>query len=336
MLRFYFQSGEFHSDQGNFWIGVFKDFLIPLAGVGVPLLLFYLGLRQERRRADKQRNEDNEKLDRAENLRLLYFHSLLVEALKFCCHFQDVLDSVGKSLNENKYSSNNLALDGGTDLKRIVVDLDRERLFYAYRMRIEDQSLNVTFKALDAVYGLRGTFGEVWERSSREITSRKNGIRSSTSDFGLRVLEVNVDNPDDSNLRDQLMQILIGHGQKEYSEERQYQELIESLATPFATTIEGHQKSRDSNWSSLYNKVLSVQILDKQVESIVSQYLHNVEEISLTVERAVSDLFKHYLPLEDYLIEQKLLTKRLADGLADPNGEGSYQATDDTEQSSLV
>jgi hypothetical protein len=336
MFRFYFQSGEFHGDQGSFWIGVFKDFLIPLAGVGVPLLLFYWGLRLERKRVDKQRADDTEKSDRAEHLRLLYFHSLLIEALKFCCHFQDVLDSVSKSLNANKYSSNNLALDGGADLKRIVVDLDRERLFYAYRMRIDDQSLNVIFKAMDAVYGLRGTFGEVWERSSREITSRMNGIRSSTSDFGLRVLEVNVDDPNDLNLRNQLMQIFIDHAQKEHSDDREYQELVESLATPFAATIEEHQKTSNPNWSSLYNRVLDVQILDKQVESIVSQYLHTVEEISITLDRAVSDLFKHYLPLEDYLVERKLLTKRLAEGLADPDDEVSCQATDDTEHSSLV
>lgn len=145
-----------------------------------------------------------------------------------------------------------------------------------------------------------------------------------------------VDNPDDLNLRDQLMQIFIGQAQKEYSEERQYQELIESLAMPFAATIERCRKTGDSNWSSLYDSVLEVQILDKQVESIVSQYLHTVEEISRTVDRAVSDLLNHYLPLKDYLAERKLLAKRLADGLTNPDGGESNQATDNAEHSDLV
>lgn len=311
MFRFYFQSGEFHGDQGSFWIGVFKDFLIPLAGVGVPLLLFYWGLVQERRRADAQRSEDKEKFDRTENLRLLYFHSLLLEALKYCCEFQDTLDKVVESLKGNRYHSDNLALSDDTDLKRIVIDLDRESLFYAYRMRIDDQSLNITFKGLDTAYGLRRTFGEVWERSNREITNRKNDIRSSTSDFGLRVLEVNVDNPTDLNLRNQLMQIFVDYAEKEHTEERQYQELIESLVASFTATIEVHRKTRDAEWVNLYNKALEVQILDKQVESIVGQHLQNVDEISKTLDLVVSDLFKHYLPLEDYLVERKLLVERI-------------------------
>ena len=313
MFKFYFQSGEFYADQSISWIGLFKDFLIPLAGVGVPLLLFYLGIRQERKRTDLQRLEDIDKSDRIENLRLLYFHSLLQEALKYCWHFEDVLMSQIATLTVNKYTFEDLEIDGDEVLKRIVVDLDRESLFYAYRMRIDDQALTVIFKALDAAYGLQNTFILVWEKTSVIITTKMNEIRSSTSSLGLRVVDINIDDDTDQNLRNQLMMIFVHYDQKDSSEARHYQDLIEIIVNPIASAIEEQGKTMNVNWKQLYQQALNVQILDKQVDSIVNQYFKTLSEISTTLDRVIADLIKHYLPLEDYLINNKHLLKRLSD-----------------------
>lgn len=223
---------------------MFKDFLIPLAGVGVPLLLFYLGIKQERERSDQRRIEDLDKSDRIENLGLLYFHSLLKQALDHCCHLSEVLSSTMNALKANKYYSEDLEIDGDEVLKRIVIDLDRESLFYAYRMRIDDQSLNAIFRGLDAAHGLRDTYIQIWTKTNGLIVNKMNEIRSSTSSLGIRIGEVEISDETDLDLRRQLMGIFVQYSQREYSKDKEYQKLVENLANPFASTIEDKGKWR--------------------------------------------------------------------------------------------
>jgi hypothetical protein len=313
MFRIYFQTGQFYGDQGISWISIFKDFLIPLAGVGIPLLMFYLGLKQERIKADQQRKIDEAKSAHLEDLRLLYFHSLFKEAFKHCLHFQDVLVNLIQVVKKNRYYTGNLALDGDTDLKRIVFDLDRESLFYAYRSKIDDLSLNVIFKALDGAYGLRQTFSEAWSKANDGVVSKKNELRSVTADFGLRVLHVEAINIEDTELKARLMHIFFEYAKNEHPAERDCYELIEGLVNPFMSTAEDFGKIMHPLWSELFSKVGEAQIIDNQVTSIMQQYSLTLEELNSTLNRVVSDLYKHYLPLEVYLVKNSLLTEKLLD-----------------------
>jgi hypothetical protein len=49
MFEIYIQSGEFIGEKSNIWISVFKDFLIPAFGVGIPLYIFYKGISSQRK-----------------------------------------------------------------------------------------------------------------------------------------------------------------------------------------------------------------------------------------------------------------------------------------------
>lgn len=311
MFKLYFQSGEFYGESGNFWISVFKDFLIPLLGVGVPLGLFYLGIKKEREKTDQQRMEDELKSRHQDNMRLLYFHSLLKQALVNCEHFRSVLEKILVDIKDNIYHNGNLEFDGDSDLKRIVIDLDRESLFYAYRQYIDDLSLNIIFKGLSAAYESVQTFKEMWVKTNREVTNKKNEFRSTASALGLKVIRVNNADADETDLKILLMEVIKEYADNEAPDNWEYKDMLSRVVDPFVSILEEQGKATDPLWRDTLEGALRAQILDKQIESIVQQYGVNLGQLVKIMKRVISNIEEHCKPLENYLIDNKLLTSKI-------------------------
>lgn len=84
------------------------------------------------------------------------------------------------------------------------------------------------------------------------VLNKMNEIRSSTSSLGIRIGDVEINDDTDLDLRKLLMGIFVHYSQRDYCSNREYQELVENLANPWASAIEEKGKGMGANWKPVY------------------------------------------------------------------------------------
>lgn len=120
-----FQNGEFFYEASSSILEKIWTFLASFIGLGIPLLLFYLGLKEDKKREIKRKND-------RQNDNLKYF-AILVENVIIVCNKQ-----AGNCMRIAEESASHptefpiIEKVVGTDIKRIVNLVNHENIFHAY------------------------------------------------------------------------------------------------------------------------------------------------------------------------------------------------------------
>ncbi|SKC14796.1 hypothetical protein [Dyadobacter psychrophilus] len=296
MFDLYFQSGDFYNDGGS-WI---KDLLIPLLGVGVPLWIFYKGI-------ESQRFQDQQKSDEFDLQQLIFSHNLFASAAEFSLAMQANIESVVSNLKSSDWSNDNLPTPSSHDLRRIVFDLDREKLFHAWKRKLASNSVSTIFVAFDTIYDVEKAYSARWLEATREITNRRNKITSGSGKLILGISQIDIENNFDAQVRSRLMEIFVSQNEKLGGEELDAQLVMQHLIGPISDEFEKVDTHEHRKWLPLAKNASDLIALSLQIESIRNSLLtYSLETLSGTLNPAINDLLKHYDPFNEYLKHKNL------------------------------
>ena len=131
-----FQDGEFFYDTSSSVIEKFWTFFVSFCGIGIPLILFYLGLRLDKKRENKR------KIDRQED-NLKYFAILIENILTLSSIQATNCVTVATKISINPIEFPLLEKIVGTDIKRIVNLSNHEDIFHAYISKYGNTTENI-------------------------------------------------------------------------------------------------------------------------------------------------------------------------------------------------
>ncbi len=136
---FIFQNGDFYYEQihSSIW-----DFLTTLGGIGIPVCLFYLGLRAQKKKENTQKEE--KQYDR-----LRYFATLVENIITICDKQKENCKTFSSMFESNPIVFPELEIIIGTDIKRVVVSLNQEETYHAYLKRFGNDTKRInTFRQI--------------------------------------------------------------------------------------------------------------------------------------------------------------------------------------------
>jgi len=172
MFEFYFQSGDFTASEGS----LLKDFLIPFLGLGVPLWVFYEGLK-------KQRKDDESRKEDLDDEKLLYFYHIALGSKHFIKSFLRGMKDVVESFAHNPYGYVDYRVGPSDDLVRAVERIDQEKVFHAYISRAKSLKIRNTFSALDYINESRKQVLDLVSDWEQIDTVRKKSFMEDFSPF---------------------------------------------------------------------------------------------------------------------------------------------------------
>lgn len=176
-----FQNGEFINEMSTSLIEKSWTFFVSLCGIGIPLLLFYLGLKEEREKENKRR------IDRQyDNLK--YF-AILIENIKALCVKQaENCIEVSNKIVANPIIFPVLEKIVGTDIKRIVNLVNHEDIFHAYIAKFggeteKIQDFRVIFSYLDYLDKTYEQHIEDFENYKRKFSNKYQTYKNISDDL---------------------------------------------------------------------------------------------------------------------------------------------------------
>jgi hypothetical protein len=125
LIDIVFQSGDFINEQSTNIIEKVWTFIVSFCGIGIPLLLFFLGL-------SSQRNQENKRKADRQFDNLKYFAILIENITALCSQQSENCKDVANKIVKNPIDFPDLEKIVGTDIKRIVSLINHEDIFHAY------------------------------------------------------------------------------------------------------------------------------------------------------------------------------------------------------------
>lgn len=165
-----FQNGDFYGETSTSLGEKLWSFFVSLSGIGIPLLLFYLGLKAESRKENKRkitRQSDN----------LKYF-AILIENIKVLCVKQsENCKSISEKILHNPFDFPVIEKTVGSDIKRIVNLVNHEDIFHAYIANFGNTTESITdfriiFSYLDYLDKLYDQHLEDYENYKKKFSNK--------------------------------------------------------------------------------------------------------------------------------------------------------------------
>lgn len=147
LLDIVFQEGDFFYESSTSIIEKLWSFFVSFCSIGIPLLLFYLGMK-------KERDNENTKKEKRQFDNLKYF-GVLVDNIQVISEKQsNNSKEVAEKIGTNPIEFPELEKVVGSDIKRIVNLVNHEDIFHAYLSRFGNtteiiKDYRITFSYLD-------------------------------------------------------------------------------------------------------------------------------------------------------------------------------------------
>lgn len=294
MFKFYFQTGEFLKDNFDIW----KDFLIPLLGVGIPLWIFYEGTKKQNK-IERLKKEEHYKE------KIYYFDNLFRKAIEFGLHLEDSINQVLKELNEAAWNTINFEIASSDDLRRLIFDIDQEDFYHAYRSIFKDNKISIIFNGLDTLNDIRNSIVEQWTRGTKKIRKRKNSITKINGKVITEVYKVPIKSDEDQKILNQVEEVFMEYLPKYGIEQKDYNIVLNSYIKPLQSILINLPKRKRSEWNAVINELQKSEITIYQIISIGKSLNNNLSAIVKVLKDVNDSMAKTYIPLYDYIEDLK-------------------------------
>lgn len=294
MFKFYFQTGEFLKDNFDIW----KDFLIPLLGVGIPLWIFYEGTKKQNK-IERLKKEEHYKE------KIYYFDNLFRKAIEFGLHLEDSINQVLKELNEAAWNTRNFEIASSDDLRRLIFDIDQEDFYHAYRSIFKDNKISIIFNGLDTLNDIRNSIVDQWTHGTKKIRKRKNSITKINGKVITEVYKVPINSDEDQKILNQVEEVFMEYLPKYGIEQKDYNIVLNSYIKPLQSILINLPKRKRSEWNAVINELQKSEITIYQIISIGKSLNNNLSAIVKVLKDVNDSMAKTYIPLYDYIEDLK-------------------------------
>lgn len=181
LIDIVFQNGDFYNEASTSLLEKLLTFIISLCGLGIPLLLFYLGLK-----TDRKKENERKAVRQYDNLK--YF-AILIDNIKALAPKQaENCFEVAEKIVQDPTKFPVLERIVGTDIKRIVNLLNHEDIFHAYLAKYGNsadniQNYRVIFSYLDYLDKVYDQHLEDYDNYKDKFISKYNDYKKISDDL---------------------------------------------------------------------------------------------------------------------------------------------------------